>query len=70
MHKIWQGSDPQVLLAGLGFFLGCLAMVIHIFAFSVIGYPKHDEGEVQPAGGRLSAPLSRAEEGLTRRGWM
>ncbi|WKW10950.1 light-harvesting protein [Pseudogemmatithrix spongiicola] len=48
MHKIWQGSDPQVLLAGLGFFLGSLAMVIHIFAFSVLGYPKTTKAKYNP----------------------
>lgn len=48
MHKIWQGSDPQVVLAGLGFFLGCLAMVIHIFAFSVVGFPKTTKAKYNP----------------------
>jgi hypothetical protein len=40
MYKIWQGQDAMQVLTGLAFFLGCLAMVLHIFAFSVVGYPK------------------------------
>jgi hypothetical protein len=48
MHKIWQGQDPHIVLMGLGFFLGCLAMVIHIFAFSVLGYPATTKAKYNP----------------------
>ncbi len=48
MYKIWQGADARLTLAGLGFFLGCLAMVIHIFAFSALGYPKTTKAKYNP----------------------
>jgi hypothetical protein len=48
MHKIWQGANPREILAGLGFFLGVLALVIHVFAFNVIGYPTTTKAKYNP----------------------
>jgi hypothetical protein len=48
MYKIWQGSNPKEVLAGLGFFLGAMALVIHVFAFNVLGYPKTTKAKYNP----------------------
>ena len=40
MYKIWRGADPMTVLAGLFFSLGVLSVVLHLFAFSAVGYPK------------------------------
>lgn len=48
MHKIWQGMDPIVVLGSLFSFLFMLAMAIHVFAFSVVGYPKTTKAKYNP----------------------
>ena len=40
MHKIWQGTDPHLVMTGLAFFLGALALFIHLWAYSITGWPK------------------------------
>jgi hypothetical protein len=49
MHKIWQGEDPKLILTGLFAFLTILALVIHLFAFRVTGYPKAAMAKYNPA---------------------
>lgn len=39
MHRIWMGTDPQVVMAGLGAFLVGTVLVIHMFAFSQLNWP-------------------------------
>lgn len=45
MHKIWQGTDPMVNLAGLGVFLGALALIIHAWAYSITGWPASERAQ-------------------------
>ncbi|HYW30632.1 MAG TPA: light-harvesting protein [Gemmatimonas sp.] len=47
MHKIWQGTDPMVNLAGLGVFLACLALIIHAWAYSITGWPASERAQNQ-----------------------
>ncbi len=49
MHKIWQGMDPVVILGVLSGFLFMMAMAIHMFAFSVVGYPKTTKAKYNPS---------------------
>ncbi len=49
MYKIWRGSDPNTVLAGLFFSLGVLSIVLHLFAFSAVGYPKSTKAKYNPA---------------------
>ncbi len=48
MYKIWQGSDPKLILSGLFFFIACTSLVIHMFAFNVLGYPKTTKAKYNP----------------------
>lgn len=48
MYKIWKGADPQLVLHGLFFALGVLSIVLHIFAFSAVGYPKSARMKYNP----------------------
>lgn len=45
MHRIWQGMDPQLIMGGLGFFLAGLALIIHMWAYSITGWPKYKRAE-------------------------
>lgn len=49
MYKIWRGADPHVVLSGLFFSLGVLSIVLHMFAFSAVGYPKTTKAKYNPA---------------------
>ncbi len=49
MYKIWRGADPQLVLHGLFFALGVLSIVLHIFAFSAVGYPASAKAKYNPA---------------------
>ena len=48
MYKIWKGADPQLVLHGLFFALGVLAILLHMFAFSAVGYPKSTKAKYNP----------------------
>ena len=48
MYKIWRGSDPVTVLAGSFFSLGVLSVVLHLFAFSAVGYPKSAKMKYNP----------------------
>jgi hypothetical protein len=45
MHRIWVGVNSQLVMAGLGTFLACLALVIHVWAYSITGWPKYKKAE-------------------------
>ncbi|MBA3917339.1 MAG: hypothetical protein C0516_01985 [Gemmatimonas sp.] len=45
MHRIWMGNDPQVIMGALGAFLACLALIIHVWAYSITGWPKYKKME-------------------------
>ena len=49
MYKIWRGADPMTVLTGLFFSLGVLSIVLHLFAFSAVGYPKSTKAKYNPA---------------------
>lgn len=48
MYKIWKGADPQMVLHGLFFALGVLAIVLHMFAFNSLGWPKSTKAKYNP----------------------
>lgn len=48
MYKIWRGADPQLVLHGLFFALGVLSIVLHMFAFSAVGYPRTTKAKYNP----------------------
>lgn len=45
MYRIWIGNDPNVILAGLGTFLAGLALIIHVWAYSITGWPKYKRAQ-------------------------
>jgi hypothetical protein len=40
MYKMWKGLDPHVVLSVVGSFITICVLVIHVFAFKAVGYPK------------------------------
>ena len=48
MYKIWKGADPQLVLHGLFFALGVLSILLHMCAFSAVGYPKTTKAKYNP----------------------
>ena len=48
MYKLWRGAEPQMVLSGLFFALGVLSIVLHMFAFSAVGYPKTTKAKYNP----------------------
>ena len=48
MHRLWVGSDPSLILGGLGFFLAMLALVIHLWAYSIVGWPRFKREQYNP----------------------
>jgi hypothetical protein len=48
MHKIWQGLDPHIVLASVGTFVSATVLVIHMFAFSQLGWPKDLKAKYNP----------------------
>ena len=41
MHRIWMGTDPSVIMAGLGAFLVGTVLIIHVWAYGITGWPKY-----------------------------
>ena len=48
MHKIWQGTDPMMILGALGVFLAALALIIHVWAYSITGWPAFKRAQYNP----------------------
>ena len=40
MHRIWIGLEPRMVVFGLHTAVAIMVLVIHLFAFNVIGYPQ------------------------------
>ncbi|MFM8781322.1 MAG: hypothetical protein ACKOFO_07630 [Gemmatimonadota bacterium] len=40
MHRVWIGLEPRQALAGFGTFVVGAVLVMHIFAFGQLGWPK------------------------------
>lgn len=45
MHRIWQGMDPQIIMSGLGFFLAGMALIIHMWAYSITNWPNYKKAQ-------------------------
>ncbi len=39
MHRIWMGTDPKLVMSGLGAFLVGTVLVLHIWAFGQFNWP-------------------------------
>lgn len=39
MYRIWIGLDPKLVLGAVMGGVSIIVLVIHLFAFSVVGYP-------------------------------
>ena len=39
MHRIWIGTDPHMVMAGLGSFLVGAVLVMHMWAYSQFNWP-------------------------------
>jgi hypothetical protein len=48
MHRVWIGLNAHMVLAATGMFVACTVLVIHIFAFGVVGYPKTTKMKYNP----------------------
>lgn len=55
MHRIWVGNDPSVIMSGLAMFLACLALIIHVWAYSITGWPKYKRAQYN---GQVAAPTA------------
>jgi hypothetical protein len=55
MHRIWIGNDPNLILGALGTFLAGLALIIHVWAYSITGWPKYKKAQYQA---QAAAPAS------------
>jgi len=40
MHRIWIGLHPREVMGGVGTFVVGAVLVMHIFAFGQLGWPK------------------------------
>ncbi len=45
MHRIWIGNDPNLIMSALGTFLVGCALVIHVWAYSITGWPKYKKAQ-------------------------
>jgi hypothetical protein len=48
MHRLWIGNDPGLILGGLGVFLAMLALIIHMWAYSITGWPRYKREQYNP----------------------
>lgn len=48
MHRIWMGTDPHVVMAGLGTFVVGCALIIHVWAYGITGWPKYAKAKYNP----------------------
>ena len=48
MHRLWIGSDPGLILGGLAAFLAMLALIIHMWAYSITGWPRYKREQYNP----------------------
>jgi hypothetical protein len=48
MHRIWIGLEPRQVLGFAGVFVAGTVLVLHIFAFGVVGYPKTTKMKYNP----------------------
>ncbi len=48
MHRVWIGLDPHQVLGFTAVFVAGTVLVIHIFAFGVVGYPKTTKAKYNP----------------------
>jgi hypothetical protein len=55
MHRIWMGNDPNLIMSALGTFLVGCALVIHVWAYSITGWPKYKKAQYQA---QLAAPAA------------
>jgi len=48
MHRVWIGLDPHQALMGFGTFVVGAVLVMHIFAFGQLGWPKTLKAKYNP----------------------
>lgn len=48
MHRVWIGLDPHQALAGAATFVVGAVLVMHIFAFGQLGWPKSLKAKYNP----------------------
>ncbi|MDX2183484.1 MAG: hypothetical protein SFW08_05805 [Gemmatimonadaceae bacterium] len=48
MYRIWIGLEPRMIMSLLGTALSAMCLVIHLFAFDVLGYPKNAKMKWNP----------------------
>ena len=62
MHRLWVGADPSLILGGLGVFLAGLALIIHMWAYSITGWPRYKRAQYNP--GVTSGQLQTIPSGV------
>ena len=69
MHRLWIGSDPGLILGGLGVFLAMLALIIHMWAYSITGWPRYKREQYNPGvrSGQLQTIPGQAGPGAPAR---
>ncbi len=48
MHRVWIGLNAHMVLAATGMFVACTVLVMHIFAFGQLGWPKDLKAKYNP----------------------
>ncbi len=48
MHRVWIGLNAHAVLAATGMFVAGTVLVIHMFAFGQLGWPKSLKAKYNP----------------------
>jgi hypothetical protein len=49
MHRVWIKLDPHMVLMATGTFVAGAVLVMHIFAFGQLGWPKSLKAKYNPS---------------------
>ncbi len=48
MYRIWIGLQARMVMSLVGTAISAMVLVIHLFAFDVLGYPKNAKMKYNP----------------------
>lgn len=66
MHRIWIGLQPRMVVFALHSFVAITVLVIHIFAFNVVGYPRTTKAKYAQTTAAVEAPAPAVAVSPTR----
>lgn len=56
MYRIWIGLQPRMVVFGLHSAVAIIVLVIHLFAFKVVGYPRTTMAKYSQTTAAVEAP--------------